>query len=167
VDGLLSLVKLDRQSLQSRRSDLNLLVDQVLEVLKEECEDRNVQWRIARLPPLICDELLITLVFQNLISNALKYSGGKDSAVIEIGSIEEPGQTPVIFVRDNGAGFDMKHADRLFNVFQRMHAEAEFEGIGIGLATVKRIIARHGGRIWAEAAVDLGATFYFTVGDIQ
>jgi len=165
VDGLLSLVKLDRQSLQLRLSDLNLLVDQVIGVLQEECEGRDVQWRIGRLPPVMCDELLITQVFQNLISNALKFSGGKDSAVIEIGSIEEPVQPPVFFVRDNGAGFDIKHADGLFSVFQRMHTEAEFEGIGIGLATVKRIIARHGGRIWAEAAVGLGATFYFTAGD--
>jgi signal transduction histidine kinase len=167
VDGLLSLARLDRQSLQLHRSDLNALVDQVIGVLQRECEDRNVEWRIARLPPLMCDKLLIIQVFQNLISNAIKYSSRRRSAVIEIGSIEKPGQPPVIFVRDNGAGFDITQADKLFNVFQRMHTEAEFEGIGIGLATVRRIIARHGGRIWAEAAVDLGATFYFMLGETQ
>lgn len=163
VDGLLSLVKLDRQSLQLRLSDLNLLVDQVIGVLQEECEGRDVQWRIGRLPPVMCDELLITQVFQNLISNALKFSGGKDSAVIEIGSIEEPGQPPVFFVRDNGAGFDMSYADKLFAPFQRLHTVREFAGTGIGLATVQRIVRRHGGDIWAEASVDAGATFYFTL----
>jgi signal transduction histidine kinase len=167
VDGLLSLAKLDQHSLQLRRADLNAVVDQVVAVLQRDCKGRVVEWRIACLPALTCDRLLITQVFQNLISNALKYSRGRSSAVIEIGSIEKPDEPPVIFVRDNGAGFDMTHADRLFGMFQRMHTEAEFEGTGIGLATVQRIIARHGGRIWAEAAPDIGATFYFMLGEGQ
>lgn len=165
VDGLLRLSKLGRQALKLVHTDLNVIVDEVIAVLQPECEGRVVEWRVARLPALECDRILIAQVFQNLLSNALKYSRGRKSAIIEIGSTQEPGKPPVIFVRDNGAGFDMKFADGLFGVFQRMHGESEFEGTGIGLALAKRIISRHGGQIWAEAAVDVGATFYFTLGE--
>jgi PAS domain S-box-containing protein len=164
VDGMLSLARLGRQSLKLRHTDLNAVVDQVISVLQPEYEGRNVEWRIARLPALECDQILIGQVFQNLLGNALKYSRGRTSAVIEIGSIQQPGEPAVIFVRDNGAGFNMKYAEKLFGVFQRMHTESEFEGTGVGLATVQRIIQKHGGRVWAEAEADRGATFYFTVG---
>jgi light-regulated signal transduction histidine kinase (bacteriophytochrome) len=103
-------------------------------------------------------------VFQNLLGNALKYSRGRSKTIIEIGNIQDGGRAPVIFVRDNGVGFDMKYAAKLFEVFQRMHKESEFEGTGVGLATVNRIIQKHGGSIWAETEVDKGATFFFTLG---
>jgi PAS domain S-box-containing protein len=164
VDALLSLAKLGRQSLKLRHTELNAIVDRVISVLQPECEGRDVEWRIAPLPALECDQILMSQIFQNLIGNALKYSRGRSSAVIEIGSVQQPGEPAVIFVRDNGAGFDMKYAEKLFGVFQRMHAESEFEGTGVGLATVHRIIKKHGGRIWAEAELDRGATFYFTLG---
>jgi PAS domain S-box-containing protein len=167
VDGLLSLARLGRQSLKLRHTELNALVDQVISVLRTECEGREVEWRIARLPTLECDQILMGQVFQNLIGNALKYSRGKTKAVIEIGSIQQAGEPVVIFVRDNGAGFNMKYAEKLFGVFQRMHTESEFEGTGVGLATVQRIIQKHGGRVWAEAEADRGATFYFALGANQ
>ncbi len=109
-----------------------------------------------------CDQGLIKQVFANFISNALKYTHFRDNAVIEIGESTN-GEESAIFIRDNGAGFDMKHVDKLFGAFQRLHREEEFEGNGVGLATVRRIVQRHGGRIWAEAELDKGATFYFTL----
>jgi PAS domain S-box-containing protein len=164
VGSLLNLAKLGRQALQLELTDLNVIVDEVISFLAPEYEGRTVEWRIARLPPLECDQVLISQVFQNLLGNALKYSRNRSSALIEVSSIQEPGKAPVIFVRDNGAGFNMQHAGRLFGTFQRLHTEAEFEGTGVGLATVQRIIQKHGGRLWAEAELDRGATFYFTVG---
>jgi PAS domain S-box-containing protein len=165
VDGLLSLARFGRQALNISLTELNAIVDGVVSVLQTEYTGRDVEWRIAPLPALECDPILIQQVFQNLLANALKYSSRRDKAVIEIDSIQQTGNPPVIFVRDNGAGFSMQHAEKLFGVFQRMHSDAEFEGTGVGLATVNRIIQRHGGRIWAEAEVDRGATFYFTVAE--
>jgi light-regulated signal transduction histidine kinase (bacteriophytochrome) len=165
VDGLLSLARIGPQSLKLSLTELNAVVDGVISVLQPECEGRDVEWRIAKLPALVCDPILMGQVFQNLIGNALKYSGRRAKAVIEIDSIQQAGKPPVIFVRDNGAGFSMQYADKLFGVFQRMHQDSEFEGTGVGLATVHRIIQKHGGSIWAEAEVDHGATFYFTVGE--
>jgi PAS domain S-box-containing protein len=164
VSGLLDLAKLGQRPLQRSLTELNPIVDRVILLLRPEYDGRDVEWRIARLPAIDCDPILIGQVFQNLLSNALKYSGRRTTAVIEIGSIQQQGNPPVIFVRDNGAGFDMQHASMLFGVFQRMHTDAEFEGIGVGLSTVHRIIQKHGGSIWAEAEPGHGATFYFTVG---
>jgi PAS domain S-box-containing protein len=163
IDGLLKMAVLRRQSLRLGRSELNPLVDDVISMLKPECDGRDVEWRIAKLPALDCDPILMAQVFQNLLGNALKYSRGRAKAVIEVGSIQRPGKPAIIFVRDNGAGFNMKYAERLFGVFQRFHTDSEFEGTGVGLATVHRIVQKHGGTIWAESEVDHGATFYFAL----
>jgi PAS domain S-box-containing protein len=163
VDGLLSLAKLGRQSLKVRPTDLNVIVAEAISVLQPECEGREIEWRVAHLPALECDGVLMGQVFQNLLGNAVKYSRGRTKAVIEVGSIQQAGKAAVVFVRDNGAGFDMQYAEKLFGVFQRMHTEEEFEGTGVGLATVQRIIQKHGGSVWAEAETDHGATFYFTL----
>jgi signal transduction histidine kinase len=163
VDGLLGLAKLGQQTLTLCRTELNAIVDGVISMLQPECNGRDVEWRIAKLPALDCDPILMAQVFQNLLGNALKYSRGRTKAVIEVDSIQQPGKPPVIFVRDNGAGFNRKYADRLFGAFQRFHDNAEFEGTGVGLATVHRIIQKHGGTIWAESEPDHGATFYFAL----
>jgi PAS domain S-box-containing protein len=164
VDGLLSLARLGPQSLKLSFAELNTIVDGAISVLQPECDGRDVEWRIAQLPALECDPILMGQVFQNLLGNALKYSSRLPKAVIEIDSIQQAGKQPVIIVRDNGAGFSMQHAAKLFGVFQRMHTDAEFEGTGVGLAIVHRIIQKHRGSIWAESEPDHGATFYFTVG---
>ena len=163
VDALLGLARLGRQSLRLRPSELNPIVDEVITMLRAECEGRDVEWRVANLPALDCDPILMAQVFQNLLGNALKYSRNRDHAVIEVDSITRPGKPAIIFVRDTGAGFNMKYADRLFGVFQRFHTDSEFEGTGVGLATVHRIIQKHGGMIWAESEPDHGATFYFAL----
>jgi light-regulated signal transduction histidine kinase (bacteriophytochrome) len=152
-----------RRSLQPQMTGLTSIAEEVVSMLQAETGERDVEWRIGSLPSVDCDPLLIRQVFQNLISNAIKYSRPRTHAVIEIGQIQANGE-PVIFVRDNGVGFSMKHADKLFGVFQRLHRAEDFEGTGVGLATVHRIIEKHGGRVWAEAEADRGATFYFTVG---
>jgi two-component system, chemotaxis family, sensor kinase Cph1 len=164
IDGLLTLSRLGRQSLQVQQNEIDGIVQQVISALQPECAGREVEWRIATLPALPCDAALMGHVFHHLVGNALKYSRRRSPAVIEIDSIQRQGEPVAIFVRDNGAGFNMKYAQRLFGVFQRMHTETEFEGIGIGLAAVKRIIQRHGGSVWAEAEIEHGATFYFTLG---
>jgi signal transduction histidine kinase len=163
VEALLKMAVLRRRSLQLRHSELNSIVDEVIAMLQPECEGREVEWRIAKLPALDCDPVLMAQVFQNLLGNALKYSRGRASAVIEVDSITRPGKPAIIFVRDNGVGFNMKYAEGLFGVFQRFHTDSEFEGTGVGLATVHRIIQKHGGIIWAEAEPDHGATFYFAL----
>jgi light-regulated signal transduction histidine kinase (bacteriophytochrome) len=121
-----------------------------------------VEWRIGPLPAVQGDPSLLAQVFVNLLANSLKFSRMRVPAIIETGAQHTDGET-VFFVRDNGAGFHLKYADKLFGVFQRLHRQEEFEGTGVGLATVQRIIHRHGGRIWADAAPDRGATFYFTL----
>ena len=139
------------------------MVQEVISDLKLESEGRQVEWRVSSLPFVECDPSLIKQVMQNLLSNALKYSRPRASAVIEIGQQQE-NERSVVFVRDNGVGFNMKYADKLFGVFQRLHRSEDFEGTGVGLATVQRIIHKHGGRVWAHAELDKGATFYFTIG---
>lgn len=163
VDDLLNLARLGRKELNLQVTGLSSIVEGVAGVLKRETADRAVEWKIQSLPFVECDPALMEVVFMNLLSNAVKYTRPRERAVIEVGSVEENGHR-VIFVRDNGVGFSMKYADKLFGVFQRLHRAEDFEGTGVGLATVQRILYKHGGRIWAEAELDKGACFYFTIG---
>ncbi len=162
IDGLLVFSKTSRATINAVRVDLNLLVSRAMHELGHEMDGRTIRWNIADLPDVQGDATLLGLVVTNLLSNAIKYTRRRDEAVIEIGAKGEPNNRVTIFVRDNGAGFDPEYATKLFGVFQRLHREEEFEGIGIGLATVQRIMNRHGGRVWAESEVDKGATFYLT-----
>jgi signal transduction histidine kinase len=162
IDDLLKLSRVGRHSLNIETVALNTVIERVLADFSTETEGRQIKWLIEELPSARCDSGLIRQVFGNLIGNAIKYTRKQPDAVVEVGQTLARG-TPAFFVRDNGAGFDMKHAGKLFGAFQRLHDDREFEGSGIGLATVQRIIARHGGRIWAEAEPHKGATFYFTL----
>jgi two-component system, LuxR family, sensor kinase FixL len=162
VDDLLNLARVGRGSLRILTTDLNEVVAETILSLEAEARGRAVDWRVGRLSPVECDARLMRQVFFNLLSNALKFTHRREKAVIEIGEIRGEGE-PVIFVRDNGVGFDMKYADKLFQVFQRLHGEEEFEGTGVGLAIVYRILQKHGGAIRAESSPQNGATFFFTV----
>ena len=163
IESLLNLSRLGRRQLKMQPTSLNEVVALVLADLKAEIHDRQIVWKVGDLPLVECDQGLIKQVLINLIGNSVKYTRPRDVAVIELGQTTVDGEQ-VIFVRDNGAGFDMKYADKLFGAFQRLHRHEDFEGTGVGLATVRRIVQRHGGRIWAEAELDKGATFYFTLG---
>jgi len=162
IDDLLGFSRLSRQSLTKQSVNMEALVRAALEELGPESNGKRIQFVNGDLPPAQGDPSLLKQVWMNLLSNAIKYSRHAEQARIEIGSLAEPG-AKVYFVRDNGAGFDMKYAGKLFGVFQRLHRADEFEGTGIGLAIVQRVVHRHGGRVWAEAQPDEGATFYFTV----
>jgi signal transduction histidine kinase len=162
IEDLLKLSRLGRQDLKMQSTNLNEILRAILADCQPAVAGRKIEWKIAALPEAKCDQGLIKQVFANLISNAVKYTRARDVAVIEV-SHAVIAEESVIFVRDNGAGFDMKHAERLFGAFQRLHRQDDFEGTGVGLATVRRIVQRHGGRIWAEAEVGKGATFYFTL----
>jgi signal transduction histidine kinase len=162
VDDLLKMAQIGRKELVCVTTDLNSLLKDVIADLQPECGGRQIDWRIGELSSAECDPGLIKQVFANLISNALKYSRRREIAVIEVGQIDEEG-TPVIFIKDNGAGFDERYADKLFGVFQRLHRAEDFEGTGVGLSTVQRIIKRHGGEIRAKGEVDKGATFSFSL----
>jgi PAS domain S-box-containing protein len=163
VDDLLHLAQIGQQAAKVRSTALDSLVDEVVTNMRAEITDRDIEWRIGTLPTVVCDPGLMRIVFTNLLSNAVKYTRPRERAVIEVGKTVKDGQL-VIYVRDNGVGFDMKYSDKLFGVFQRLHRVDEFEGAGVGLATVQRIIRKHGGTIWANAALDEGATFSFTLG---
>lgn len=162
VDDLLAFSRLGRQPVHKRAIDPRPIVDEVLHELRAEQEGRAVEIEIAELPECQADRALLKQVFANLLANALKYTRKRDPARIEVGS-EQRDREVVYFVRDNGAGFDMQYVDKLFGVFQRLHRAEEYEGTGIGLAIVRRIVERHGGRAWATATVDQGATFSFTL----
>lgn len=163
VDDLLNLGRVGRKELSLQVSGLRPIVDEVIESLKSETGDRQVEWKVGDLPYVECDAGLVHQVFQNLLANALKFTRPRSHAIIEIGQQQRGGNT-VVFIRDNGVGFSMKYADKLFGVFQRLHRPEDFEGTGVGLATVQRIIQKHGGTIWAQAELDKGASFYFTLG---
>ena len=141
---------------------MNALVAEISEGFKTELLNKKLTWNIQELLPANGNRELLTQVYLNLISNAIKYSAKKDKPEIEIGC-QPGGEGITYYIKDNGAGFDMKYKDRLFGVFQRLHESDEFEGIGIGLATVQRIVAQHDGLVWAEGEIDKGATFYFSL----
>ena len=142
---------------------LDDVVLDVLRVLPPERDPAEIEWRIAPLPTVVCDAELIRVVFSNLFSNAVKYSRPRLPAVVQVDWAEDTPGLPVITVRDNGVGFDMRYADKLFGVFQRLHSAEDFEGTGVGLATVQRIVNKHGGDIWVDARPDEGAAFHFTL----
>jgi PAS domain S-box-containing protein len=164
IDDLLTFSRVGRAEIRGAPVALGALVDEVIRGLAIETAGRAIDWRLGTLPTVVGDASLIKQVLINLIDNAVKYSRTRDKATIEIGYEGEEDGRAVLFVRDNGVGFEMRYANKLFGVFQRMHSAVEFEGSGIGLATVRRIVARHGGRVWANAAVDAGTTVYFTLG---
>jgi light-regulated signal transduction histidine kinase (bacteriophytochrome) len=162
VDNLLSFSQMGRAALRFSDVNLSVLVESIRSEMLPDYESREVVWQIAPLPIVFADAAFIHLALRNLLSNAIKYTRKREHAVIEVGSYEQ-GREVVVFVRDNGVGFDMDYAGKLFGVFQRLHRMEEFEGTGIGLASVRRIIDRHDGRVWAESALDQGATFFFAL----
>jgi hypothetical protein len=164
IDDLLNLSRLDRREIILQETPLNSLVETIVQELKPETAGRSVEWRIGPLFSAYCDPGLVRQIFVNLLSNAVKYSRNREQTIIEVDQRTIDGRR-TLFVRDNGAGFDPKYKDKLFGAFQRLHSDSEFEGTGVGLAIVQRIVRRHGGRIWAEAEPGKGATFYFNLGD--
>jgi len=162
IDDLLSFSRTGRAQMRAEVLPLAQIVEECRRELEPETRGRTIDWRIGELPEVTADRALLRQVMANLLGNAVKYTGKKPAARIEVTARREGGEI-VVGVRDDGAGFDMKYADKLFGVFQRLHTEAEFEGTGIGLANVRRIVARHGGRTWAEGAVNQGAAFYFSL----
>jgi light-regulated signal transduction histidine kinase (bacteriophytochrome) len=163
IDDLLAFSRLGKAELQKSDVHLDELLRDALSDFEAETEERRIIWNIHPLPTVTGDRALLRLVIVNLISNAIKFTCCRPEATIEIGVGPEENGEDVIFVRDNGAGFDPQYIGKLFGVFQRLHSQSEFEGTGIGLANVQRIIHRHGGRAWAEGAVDGGATFYISI----
>ena len=163
IDDLLNLARVGRKQLDMQVTGLNSLAEEVRKDLDRANPDRAIEWKVETLPFVECDPALMRQVFANLLGNAVKFTRPRNPAVIDVGVISQDGQRAV-FVRDNGVGFSIKYAGKLFGVFQRLHRSEDFEGTGVGLATVQRIIHKHRGRVWAEAELDKGATFYFTVG---
>ena len=167
IDDLLAFSRIGRSETQKTMVSLEQLVREALAEVRQDTEGRNIVWKIGALPDFYGDRSMVRLVLVNLISNAIKFTRTRAHAEIEIGCANGDKDDLVVFVRDNGVGFDMKYVNKLFGVFQRLHPSDAFEGTGIGLATVQRIIHRHGGKVWAEGAVNGGATFYFSAPKTQ
>lgn len=159
IDDLLEFSRMGQTDLRYADVDLNQLVQDTIRRLEPDTRGRSIRWTLGTLPTVRGDRAMLEQVFVNLLGNAIKYTGKRADAEITIGHSADKHST-VLYVRDNGVGFDMNYAERLFGVFQRLHSEKEFEGTGIGLANVRRIVTRHGGRTWAESKVGEGATFY-------
>ncbi len=167
IEDLLVLSRTGRQELRTVPLDMKELAGEVCEELGASYPDRGIEFKVGDLPESRGDRILIQQVLVNLISNSVKFTGREDRAVIDVGSAGKDNGNNIYFVKDNGVGFDMKHSDRLFGVFQRLHSSDEFEGTGAGLAIVERIVQKHGGRVWAKGEVGRGATFYFTLPKIE
>ena len=163
IDDLLAFSRIGRSAMELTEVNLDELVRATLGDLQADLQGRKINWQIQPLPAIRGDSALLRLALNNLISNAVKFTGARAEARIEIGCAPGGDNETVIFIRDNGAGFDPRYIHKLFGVFQRLHSQDEFEGTGIGLANVQRIIHRHGGRTWAEGVLDGGATFYFSI----
>jgi light-regulated signal transduction histidine kinase (bacteriophytochrome) len=166
IDDLLTFSRTSRQELHRGKVNMDQRVEEALRLLAPELAGRRIEWQIAPLPVVEGDASLLTQVWVNLLSNAIKYTRRREVASILIEGHKEEHQS-VFSIGDNGTGFDLQYSQKLFGVFQRLHREEEYEGTGIGLANVARIIQRHGGRVWADAALDRGATFYFTIPHAQ
>ncbi len=162
IDDLLTFSRLGRQQLVETRIDMEELAQTVYAELKAQVPQRNINFRCHFAPPAYGDKAMIKQVLVNLFSNAVKFTRNRDEALIEFGFLPESNKS-AYYVKDNGVGFDMQYVDKIFGVFQRLHDVKDFEGTGVGLALVHRIITRHGGRVWAEGKVDVGATFYFSL----
>ncbi len=162
IDDLLAFSRLSRQEMVKIDIDMGQLAEEVYRELKTETSNRQIDFTVKTKHHNRGDRSMLKQVFANLISNAVKFSAPKDPAVIEIGDLSQNGET-VYYVKDNGVGFDMQYAGKLFGVFQRLHSTTEFEGTGVGLAIAQRIISRHGGRVWAEGKLGEGAAFYFSL----
>jgi light-regulated signal transduction histidine kinase (bacteriophytochrome) len=162
IDELLQFSRNGRVELHEAGVDMNRAVREALNTVANEWAGRTIEWVIGDLAPVRGDGAMLRLVWTNLLGNAIKYTRAKTRARIEVTAHEGPDETTFV-VRDDGVGFDMRYAHKLFGVFQRLHSDAEFEGTGIGLATVRRIVSRHGGRTWAEGELGAGAAFYFTL----
>jgi light-regulated signal transduction histidine kinase (bacteriophytochrome) len=163
IDDLLAFSRTGHAELLKTWVDIDQLVREVVGDFQTHTASRNIAWTIHPLPPVCADRALLRLALVNLISNAVKFTGNRAEAQIEIGTVPGESDETVFFIRDNGAGFDARYADKLFGVFQRLHSQGEFAGTGIGLANIQRIVHRHGGRVWAKGAVDAGATFNFSI----
>jgi light-regulated signal transduction histidine kinase (bacteriophytochrome) len=163
IDDLLSFSRMSRADLVQVETDLRSLAEAVVKDFEPETSQREVEINLGELPKAPCDAAMIRQVFANLIGNALKFTRNREKTIVEVGALSQEFDRVVVFVRDNGVGFDMTHAKKLFGVFQRLHSQDKFEGTGIGLANVRRIVRRHGGDTWAEGEIDKGATFFFSL----
>jgi PAS domain S-box-containing protein len=163
IDDLLAFSRIRQSEMKKVEVNLDQLVQETMGDFQAETNARKIIWNVHSMPPVMADRALLRMVLVNLFSNAVKFTGTRAEAKIEIGCLPGDGVETIIFIRDNGAGFDPDYAAKLFGVFQRLHSQDEFEGTGIGLANIQRIIHRHGGRTWAEGAIDKGATFFFSL----
>jgi len=162
INDLLTFSRTSKKDIHLSNIDMEKLAKEVFNELQMSNADRNIELTIEKLPAAKGDPSMIRQVFLNLLSNAIKFTKNKESAMIKVGYIIEKEEN-IYYVKDNGVGFDMRYSDKLFNVFQRLHSTEEFEGTGIGLAIIQRIIHRHNGRVWAEGKINEGATFYFAL----
>lgn len=167
IDDLLALSRTGRAELRAQEVDLGRLVTEVSVECGQEAKGRRISWKLGSLPSVTGDPALLRIAFVNLLSNAVKFTAKRDEALIEVDAIAGERGEVIVRVKDNGAGFDNRYAQKLFGVFQRLHRDDEFEGTGIGLATVQRVVHRHGGRVWAEGTVDQGATLYVALPGAQ